>query len=475
MEKYTLKQIEKKFNLPVRKASFLIRKDLITPIVEGSRILITENEINRYLGLPKTERKKHHTSFLKTLGPGVITAAADDDSSGVVAYTTVGAQFGLGLAWLAAYLLPMMSAVQETCARIGIVTGKGLAGSISKHFGKKVLYPLVLLLFIANTINIGADIGAMSSVLSLLFPVNFYLGAIGFTIFMLFLVINFSYHTYSRILKWLTIVLFSYIITGFLSKPDWFDVAKSLVIPQIQLNVAFLVALVAVMGTTISPYLFFWQASEEVEEERDKKTLSNHQTLALKKEIKEMRKDTYTGMTFANLVFLFIVITTSTVFHSRGITNINSAAEAATALRPLAGEFSYLLFAVGIIGVSLLAIPVLAGSSAYAIAELFKWHEGLYRRYSKAKGFYDVIIFSMLIGLGLNFIGVNPIKALYYAAVLNGIIAPILLFFIFKIGRDKKIMGQFTNPRWVNIWGTITTILMGGGALALIIFLLIGA
>lgn len=473
-KKYHLKEVEKKFGISPRKASFLIRNDLLSAIIEGEKILIPEDEIKKYLSLPKKARKKHHASFLKTLGPGIITGFADDDAAGIMTYSIVGSQFGLGLSWMAAYLLPMMSSVQETCARIGIVTGKGLAGAISKHFGKKILYPLILSLLIVNTVNIGADIGAMSAALNLLVPINFYLGAFGFTILMLFLVINFRYHSYARILKWLTISLFAYIVTGLVTRPNWLDVFKNIAVPNITFSADYLVAIVAVLGTTISPYLFFWQTSEEVEEERDKKILTDHRTVVLKREIKEMRRDTYTGMSLANIVFLFIVITTATVLHGNGIMDINSAAEAASALRPFAGDFAYLLFTVGIIGASLLAIPVLAGSSAYAIAELFKWHEGLYQRYSKAKGFYDVIVFSMLVGLGLNFIGINPVKALYYSAVLNGIIAPIILFFIFKIGRDKKIMGDFTNPRWVNVWGFITTALMGIAALALIIFLILG-
>jgi Mn2+/Fe2+ NRAMP family transporter len=257
-------------------------------------------------------------------------------------------------------------------------------------------------------------------------------------------------------------------------KPDWFVVLRSLAIPKITLNAAFLAAMVAVMGTTITPYLFFWQASEEVEEERDKKVLSDHTKIATEREIKEMRKDTFAGMAIANVVFLFIIITTAFVLNKHGITNIDSAQKAALALKPLAGNLAYLLFTTGIFGVGLLAVPVLAGASAYAISELFKWREGLNRKYSRARGFYGVIIISMLVGLAMNFVGINPIKALYYAAIVNGTIAPILMFFIFKIGRDKKIMGDFTNPRWVNFWGYVVTTLMGISAIALIVLLLLG-
>jgi Mn2+/Fe2+ NRAMP family transporter len=233
-------------------------------------------------------------------------------------------------------------------------------------------------------------------------------------------------------------------------------------------------AMVAVMGTTISPYLFFWQASEEVEDEKDKGMASDHHLLATRHEIKEMRKDTFVGMSYANIVFLFIVITTAFVLHKNGITSVNSAAEAAAALKPLAGEWASLLFTIGIFGVGLLAVPVLAGSSAYAIAELFKWHEGLSRRYTQAKGFYGVIIWSMIVGLGINFVGINPIRALYYAAIVNGIASPILMFFIFRLGRRKDVMGEFVNPRWVNIWGIGGTALMGISAILLIIFSVLG-
>jgi Mn2+/Fe2+ NRAMP family transporter len=291
---------------------------------------------------------------------------------------------------------------------------------------------------------------------------------------MLLLEIKFSYHRYARILKWLTLSLFAYIITGIIIRPDWIAVARSMAVPHISLNTGFLMAMVAVMGTTISPYLFFWQASEEVENEKDKGNHLAHHKLALKREIKEMRRDTFSGMAFANIVFLFIVVTTAFVLNANGITNINSAAEAAAALKPLAGDRAALLFTIGIFGVGLLAVPVLAGSSAYALSELLNWHEGLSKRYDKAKGFYGVIIVSMAVGLLMNFIGINPIKALYYAAVVNGLAAPILMFFIFNLGRRKDVMGDFTSPRWVNIWGYIATTLMGVSAVALLICAALG-
>lgn len=473
-KQYSLREIEREFRIPIRMLTFLIRRHVIEPIVEEEKLFITDTELKKYLTLPEAIRKNYFTEYLKTLGPGIITGASDDDPSGIATYSQTGASYGLSLAWLSVYLLPMMTAVQETVARIGIVTGKGLSGALGKHYGKKVLFPLVVLLLVANTINIGANIGAMVAAIRLLVPVNFVLGAVVITIGMILLQINFKYHQYAKILKFLTISLLGYIITGFMIQPDWLQVAKSVAIPHIEFDAAFVLTMVAVMGTTISPYLFFWQASEEVEDGKEKEKLTHHHFVATKREIKEMRKDTIAGMSFANVIFLFIVVTTAFVLNKNGITNINTAAEAAEALKPLAGDFAALLFTVGIVGVGLLATPVLAGSSAYALSELLKWSEGLSKRYSKAKGFYGIIIWSMLIGLLINFIGINPIKALFYSAVVNGLISPILMIFIFKLGRDKKVMGEFINPRWVNIWGIIGTVLMGVSAVLLLVFFFLG-
>ena len=473
-DKLTLHEASKQSGFGVRKLAFLIRSGLISAEVEGEMLLVTTDELRRYASQPRHVVQKHHASYLKTLGPGLITGASDDDPSGIGTYSAVGSTYGLGLSWLAVYLLPMMIAVQETVARIGIVTQSGLARVVGRRYGKRVLYPLVLLLLIANTVNIGADIGAMAASMQLLVPIGFIWGVFGLTIAITALEILVPYHRYARILKWLTISLFAYIITGFLIRPDWGAVLRSLVVPRIEVNVGFIAAMVAVMGTTITPYLFFWQASEEVEQELDEGEIGDFRDTALTHEIREMRKDTYTGMALANVVFLFIIVTTAFVLHDNGITNVDSAQKAALALKPLAGNLASLLFTVGIFGVGLLAVPVLAGASAYAVAELFEWHEGLSERFSKAKGFYLVIAASMFAGMALNFIGINPIKALYYAAIVNGAIAPILMFFIFRIGRDKSVMGQFTSPRWVNVWGWIVTILMGGSAIALLVFAVLG-
>ncbi len=465
----TLKEARKEFGIPVRKLAFLIRKGLLEAELEEERLLVRRSELSRYAGQPPEVVEQHHASYIKTLGPGLITGASDDDPSGIGTYSAVGSTWGLGLSWLAVYLLPMMMAVQETVARIGIVTQSGLAHVIGRRYGKRLLYPLVALLLIANTVNIGADIGAMAASLQMLVPIGFVAGVIGLTIGITALEILVPYHRYSRILKWLTVSLAAYIITGFIIRPDWAEVLRSVAIPHFEPTAAFLAAMVAVMGTTITPYLFFWQASEEVEEELDQGEIGDFHATVLSHEIREMRKDTYTGMALANVVFLFIVVTTAFVLHDNGITNVDSAEKAALALKPLAGSAASLLFTIGIFGVGLLAVPVLAGASAYAVAELFNWREGLSQRFLAARGFYLVIAASMFAGMLLNFIGINPIKALYYAAIVNGIIAPILMFFVFRVGRDKDVMGNFTSPRWVNVWGWIVTILMGGCAIALVV------
>ena len=470
----TLHEASDQFRIPVRKLAYLIRTGAIRAELDDKQLLISEPELRRYLDQPHEVVEKHHASYLKTLGPGLITGASDDDPSGIGTYSAVGSAYGLTLSWLAVYLLPMMMAVQETVARIGIVTQSGLARVIGRRYGKRLLYPLVGLLLVANTVNIGADLGAMVASLQLLIPVNFIVGVVVLTIGVTTLEILVPYHRYARILKWLTVSLAAYIITGFIIKPDWAAVLHSVAIPHFELTAAFLAAMVAVMGTTITPYLFFWQASEEVEQERDEGELGDCRATVVHHEIRAMRKDTYAGMALANVVFLFIVVTTAFVLHDNGITNVDSAQKAALALRPLAGNLASLLFTAGIVGVGLLAVPVLAGASAYAVAELFNWREGLSERFKAARGFYLVIIASMFAGMLLNLIGINPIKALYYAAIVNGAIAPVLMFFIFKIGRDRKVMGRFTSPRWVNVWGGIVTALMGGCALALLVLAALG-
>lgn len=467
-------EASKQFGIPAWKLAFLIRTGVIEAELEAQKLFISLEELRAYIAKPREVTQRHHVAYLKTLGPGLITGASDDDPSGIGTYSQVGSSYGLALSWMAIYLLPMMSAVQETVARIGIVTQSGLARVIGRRYGRPILYPLVGLLLIANTVNIGADLGAMVASLQLLIPMDFIVGVVGLTIAVTALEILVPYHRYSRILKWLTLSLLAYIVTGFVIKPDWGAVLHSLAAPTIQFNAGFLAAMVAVMGTTITPYLFFWQASEEIEQERDDGRLGDFQDAVLAHEIREMRKDTYTGMSISNIVMLFIIVTTAFVLHEHGITNVDTAQKAAAALKPLAGNLEAVLFTAGILGVGLLAVPVLAGASAYAVAELFAWHEGLSERFRGAKGFYWVIVASMFAGMLLNLLGINPIKALYYAAILNGAIAPILMFFIFRIGRDHTVMGRFTSPRWVNVWGWVAVMLMGASAIALFVFMALG-
>ncbi|MFA7209536.1 MAG: divalent metal cation transporter [Parcubacteria group bacterium] len=404
--------------------------------------------------------------FVRALGPGLVTGASDDDPGGIATYSSVGAKFGFGILWMAAWLLPMMLAIQEVCARIGIVTNRGLAGVLQKHYKKKIVSSAVLLLIVANVANIGADLGAMAASLQLLMPVNFYAAAIFFALLTIILEIFIGYHMYAKFLKWLAISVLAYVATGFIVHPAWREVFSFAFIPQITFSKEYIFAMIAVFGTSITPYLFFWQTSGEVEEnklsQRLHKLLGRKRNGNLRYRIARMRTDVGTGMILANVVFFFIVMTTAEVLFKNGITDIGSAEQAALALQPLAGKHAFLLFAFGIIGTGMLAIPVLAGSGAYALAEIMKWREGLEEKFSRAKGFYLVITFSILVGLSLNFFHINPILALYYSAFLNGIIALPLLIAIMIVGDDKKIMGKETNPVWVRIFGWMSIIFMSG-------------
>lgn len=413
--------------------------------------------------IAKGQPIKAVAQYWENLGPGLTTGAADDDPSGIATYSQAGAKFGLGFLWMAAVTFPLMSMVQEMCARIGLVTGRGLAGNIKRHFSSKVIYFSAFLLFFANTFNIGANLGAMAEASKLLYPqLNFYFLIIAFTILSLLLQIFLSYATYARYLKWLALVLFAYIFSALSIDFDLKEVAKAAIVPSISLNRDSLIILCAILGTTISPYLFFWQSSQEVEEEilAGKTTIKLRQTITDAQDIKKMRTDVWSGMFFSNLVMFFIILTCGIVLFKTGITNIETAAQAAEALKPLAGQKAYFLFTVGIIGTGLLAVPVLAGSAAYALAESFNWKQGLYRKFKAAKKFYYVIIFGMALGALINFFGLNPIKALIYSAVINGLVAPLVLVLIVKISSDKKIMGPWVNSRLTQIIGWITCILM---------------
>ena len=419
----------------------------------------------------KANNKKSNPSkikrFLKILGPGLITGASDDDPSGIATYSQAGAKFGLATLWTALITFPLMAAIQEMCARIGIVTSQGLTTNIRNNYPRSILYLMILFTFPAVILNIGADIAGMGAVGNLIFPsIPSYFFTIAFTGVLIVLIIYLPYKKISAILKYLCVFLLLYLVVPFLAKQDWGEIAKHTFIPSIKFNKDFISILVAILGTTISPYLFFWQATMEVEDIKHKK----RRLMVDKKMIHKMDMDVDFGMFFSNLVMYFIILTTGTVLFKGGITEINSVEQAAKALEPLAGKLSYLLFALGIIGTGLLAIPVLTGCLSYMLSETFNWNGGLDKKYYEAKPFYWVIIISLLIGLAINYIGINPVQALLYTAILYGVTSPVLITVILHISNNKKIMGEYTNSKWSNILGAIALLLMTASAALLIYF-----
>lgn len=409
-------------------------------------------------------------AYWRLLGPGLVTGAADDDPSGIATYSQIGAAYGLQLIWMSLFALPMAIVVQEMCARIGMVTGRGLGENIRRAFPKPVLYVCALLLFAANTFNVAADISAMAAGVQLLIPgVDFIAIMIVFALACLGLQIFLSYPLYAQYLKILALVLLAYVATGFVVHLDWGAVLFHTVIPSIAFSKNELFLICAVLGTTISPYLFFWQASQEVEEEIERgKTTVRERRGSTKIEIFDMRIDVVSGMFVSELVMFFIIAVCASTLFTHGITSIGTAAQAAEALRPLAGNFAYLLFALGIIGTGLLSIPVLAGASAYALAETFHWHEGLSRKMRQAHGFYGVIILSMVVAIGIDLLGINPISALIWSAVGNGIVAPIILVCIMLLASNKKLMAARANRPSTNLAGWLVTILMAAAGIAAI-------
>lgn len=412
--------------------------------------------------------------FFKILGPGVVTGAADDDPSGIATYSQTGAQFGYGLLWTALFMLPLQTAIQEACARIGAVTGKGIAAVVKEHFSKKVLYGLVLLVLVANTINIGADIGAMAAAANLVIPVNFVILTLFFTALVLTLEIFTSYKIYANILKWLCLSLFAYPVTVFIIHAPWETLLKATFVPHFEFSFQFLFIITGVLGTTISPYMFFWQASEEVEEEKEHHLLSGNTTPRIGRSfIRNLRIDNFIGMLFSEVGTWAIIVVTATVLNAHGITNIATSADAAKALEPLvqtfpnAGFLAKLLFATGIIGLGLLAVPVLAGSASYALSEAFSWKEGLSLKLKQAHGFYGVITIATLIGLLINFIGIDPIRTLVYAAVINGVVAVPLIFIIALTAKNEKIMNKYKSGLLSNALVWLTFIGMGTAVIAM--------
>ena len=419
----------------------------------------------------KTSEPNLVRRFFSVLGPGLITGAADDDPSGIATYSVVGAQMGTAMLWTAFVTWPFMACVQFMCARIGRVTGTGLGGALRQKGPRWLLFAGALGLLIANTINVGADLSGMADAAAMLTRVNSQIYVVAFGICIAYATIQFRYHQIAMILKWLAAVLFAYVITAFMAGPDWGPVLRDTFIPSWPKGHAAWQNLVAILGTTISPYLFFWQASQEVEEEKAKgRRLLVQREGATTKEIVHRKLDVGVGTFFSNLVMYFIILTTALVLHRHGVTKIDTSKQAAEALRPLAGTLAYLLYAIGIIGVGFLAIPTLAGSAAYAFAEIFSWKQGLDKSLRGARHFYVVLITSILLGLALDFLNVNPVKALFWTAVINGVLAPFLLVGILITASDRKLM-QGQPSSWLSriVVGIVTLGMFGAAAAMLVL------
>lgn len=401
------------------------------------------------------------TGLLKSLGPGLVTGAADDDPSGIATYSQVGAQFGYGLAWTMLFSFPLMAVIQEIAARIGCVTGRGIAKNLRRHYSPWLLRAVVLLLVVANVINLGADLGAMGAALGLLIggPVQLY--AVVFGIVCVLLETYMSYARYARVLKWATLSLFSYVAVVFAAKVPWETALASTLVPRFVFDKPHAMALVAVLGTTISPYLFFWQAGQEVEELRRRHVKALCITPRdAGPELHRIRTDTVVGMGISNLIAIFIIFATAATLNAGGVTDIETSSQAAEALRPIAGVFAFALFAAGIIATGMLAVPVLAGSVAYGVSEVFGWTEGLDRRPAEAKAFYATLAVATLGGVALNFTSLDPVKALYWSAVVNGVLAAPLMAVMMVIAMNKRIMGRLTLSRPLQVLGWLATLVM---------------
>jgi len=415
--------------------------------------------------------------FLSILGPGITTGAADDDPSGIATYSQTGAQFGYRQLWTALYMLPFMMGVQEACGRIGMVTGKGIAAIVKQHYNAKLLYAVVALVTVANVINIGADIGAMAAAATLILPLPFAVWTLVFTASILFLEIFTTYKTYARILKWLALSLLAYPITVFIVKMPWLTVLKATVIPHIEFNFAFFFIITGVLGTTISPYMFFWQTSQEVEEIKERKWMKKGKPQIRRSNITNMRIDNNAGMIISEITTWCILVVTGTVLHNSGVTDIQTSADAAKALEPLVHSFPYagylskLIFSVGIIGLGFLAVPILSGSAAYAVSEAVNWRSGLNLKFNKAHGFYGIITIATIIGLIINFVGINPVKALIYTAVFNGIASVPLIFLLIKISGNPTIMGEYKSGLLSKVILWITFLAMASAAIATLIMI----
>ncbi|HEX7103157.1 MAG TPA: Nramp family divalent metal transporter [Nitrolancea sp.] len=437
------------------------------PISEGSCKTSHPVEDRRLGDRREDEQVSGVRKLFSILGPGLITGAADDDPSGVGTYAQTGAQTGYGYLWTSLLTYPLATAVQSMCARIGQTSGEGLAATIKKHYPKAVLYPMIVLLMVANTFNVGADLAAIAAGINLLVPIPVLILIPPIAVVLILLQVFAKYPLINRIFKWLCLALLAYIATAIFAGADWGAVAKGTFIPQIPRSKGDIGLLIAILGTTISPYLFFWQTSQEVEEEK----AAGEETVAERRgttraEVAERKLDVALGMLASEVVMYFIILTTAATLHANGKTNISSAAEAASALKPLLGSGAVWCWAIGIIGAGLLAIPVLTGSVGYAVAETFDWRQGLNEKPTRAKGFYGIIIASTLVGMLVNYLGLNPIKALVYSAILNGIVAPPLLLLIMLLANRRNVMGRFTNSAWSNICGWTCFALMSAATIA---------
>lgn len=415
-------------------------------------------------------KKNFIRRFFSLLGPGLITGAADDDPSGVATYSIAGAQLGTAMLWTAFITWPLMGCVQFMCARIGMVTGRGLAGVLRQKFPRWVVIVAACALFAANSINVGADLFGMSDAAEMFTGINSHIFVVIFGIGIAIATVRFRYYQIAMILKWLALCLFAYVITAFVVGPDWWRVLRDTFIPSWPRNHAAWQTLVAILGTTISPYLFFWQTSQEVEEEKamGRRMLVQRQG-ATKRELVDRKLDVGTGTFFSNFVMYFIILTTAVTLHAHGIKDIDTSKQAAEALRPLAGPIAYFLYTAGLIGVGLLAIPTLSGSAAYAFAETFAWNQGLDRRFKGARAFYTVVIFSTLLGIAMDFLGINPVKALFWTAIINGVLAPFLLVGILLIARDRKLMQDQPSSSLSQVLVGVTTLAMFAAAIAMFV------
>lgn len=409
-------------------------------------------------------------NIFKKFGPGFVTGVADDDPSGIATYSIAGARYGYKMNWMSLFLLPAMVAIQEMCGRVGLVTGRGLASVIKKYYSRRLMWFAVILLTISNVISIGADLGIMAASLEMLMGLSYFFWIVVVAAVVIILEIAVSYKVYSQVLKWLGLSLLVYVVTAFLVKQSWGEIALYTLIPHIELNMGYLMTMVGFVGTTISPFLFFWQASEEVEEEIAEEKIVDFdiKPAVTKKDIKRLGLDTKIGMIFSNTITFFIILTAAATLHKNGIFDIETPQQAALALKPLVGNFAYLLFSVGVIGIGLQSIPVMAGSTAYALSDALGIKEGLSKKFSRAKGFYLFLALATIVGLLINLFKINTIQALFYAAIVNGVLAVPLIFIIIKLAKDERIVGEYKTSKLNTVVAWIT---FGFMALAVVLML----